>query len=76
MATSLDEVKTMVPKFVDTKPFVNDMIFNNNLRSTPNGGNDYYESGIVHPDLILRDLVKIFHPELIDEEFIYHHRLK
>lgn len=76
MAGSLDDVKTMVPKFTDTPPFVNSLIFNNNLRSTPEGGNDYYESGIVHPDLMLRDLIKIFHPELVSEDFVYHKQLK
>lgn len=76
MAGSLDDVKTMVPKFTDTPPFVNGLIFNNNLRSTPEGGNDYYESGIVHPDLMLRDLIKIFHPELVSEDFVYHKQLK
>lgn len=75
-AGSLDDVKTMVPKFTDTPPFVNGLIFNNNLRSTPEGGNDYYESGIVHPDLMLRDLIKIFHPELVSEDFVYHKQLK
>lgn len=76
MAGSLDDVKKMVPKFTDTPPFVNKLIFNNNLRSTPQGGNDYYESGIVHPDLMLRDLIKIFHPELVSEDFVYHKQLK
>lgn len=39
-------------------------IFNNNLMVSPGGGNDYWERGVVRPDLILADLVKIFHPEL------------
>ena len=38
-------------------------IFNNNLRISSGGGNDYWEQGVVRPDLILSDLVKIFHPE-------------
>lgn len=38
-------------------------IFNNNLRIGPEGGNDYWELGVVRPDLILSDLIKIFHPE-------------
>ena len=74
-ARSLDDVRAMVPKFADTPPFVNGKIFNNNLRSTPGGGNDYYESGIVHPDLMLRDLIKIFHPELVSEDYVYHTQL-
>jgi iron complex transport system substrate-binding protein len=28
------------------------------------GGNDYWERGVVRPDLILADLVKILHPEI------------
>ena len=40
-----------------------------------NGGNDFYESSVVHPDLVLRDLVKIFHPELVPEDFVYYQRL-
>ena len=27
------------------------------------GGSDFWESGIVHPDIVLRDLVTILHPE-------------
>lgn len=38
-------------------------IFNNNLQVSAGGGNDYWERGVVRPDLILSDLVKIFHPE-------------
>lgn len=75
-ATSLEEVRSMVPKFADTPPFRNGMIFNNNLRTTAAGGNDYYESAVVHPDIVLRDLIKIFHPELVAEEFVYHQKLK
>ena len=38
-------------------------IFNNNLKMSPGGGNDYWEQGVVRPDLILSDIVKILHPE-------------
>lgn len=52
-------------------------VYNNNLRTSAGGGNDYWESGVVHPDLILRDLAGIFHPELIGkEEFVYYKKIK
>jgi len=35
-------------------------IYNNNLRTVPSGGNDFWESGVVRPDLILSDLCNIF----------------
>ena len=35
-------------------------VYNNTLRTTEEGGNDFWESGAVRPDLILEDLVSIF----------------
>ena len=36
-------------------------VYNNVKRSTPGGGNDFWESGAVRPDLILEDLIRILH---------------
>lgn len=76
MANSLEELKNTCPKFTDTRCFINGYVYNNNLRTNSAGGNDYYESAVVNPDLVLRDLVKIFHPELIKEDFVYYKQLK
>jgi iron complex transport system substrate-binding protein len=51
-------------------------IWNNNLRMNTNGGSDYFETGAAHPDLILADLIAIFHPDLLpDHEFVFYQRL-
>ena len=71
-----DELIKTFPKFSSTDCIKKGKIFNNNLRSTPGGGKDCYESGVINPDLVLRDLVKIFHPELIKEDFVYYHILE
>ncbi len=76
MASTLGEVKAACPKFADTRCFRNGYVYNNNACTNAAGGNDYFESGVVHPDLLLRDLVKIFHPELVEEPFVYYKRLK
>lgn len=76
MANSLDDVKAMMPKFTDIRCFRNGDVYNNNLRTNAAGGNDYYESAVVNPDLVLRDLVKIFHPELVQEDFVYYKKLQ
>lgn len=76
MASSLDDLRVTCPKFSGTRCFTNGNVYNNNLRANAAGGNDYFESGIVHPDLILRDLIKIFHPELVREDFVYYKQLK
>jgi len=44
------------------------------LRMSPNGGNDFWESGVVHPDLILKDLISIFHPEIAGQQTLYYYR--
>lgn len=43
----------------------NAQVYNNNAQVHPAGGNAYWESGIVYPNIILKDLVFIFHPELL-----------
>lgn len=46
-------------------------VFNNNKRRNSTGGNDFWESGFVHPELILKDLIIAFHPELMPGEETY-----
>lgn len=53
----LSRIHQLFPKFgplADGLP-----IYNNTLRTTPEGGNDFWESGAVRPDLILEDLRNI-----------------
>lgn len=73
---SVEELKNTYPKFVGTKPMVTGELYNSNKRTAANGANDYWESGVVNPDLVLRDLLKIMHPELVNEEFVYYQQLK
>ncbi len=75
-AGTLEELKTACPKFADTRCFLNGQVYNNTARMNDAGGNDYFESAVVHPDLVLRDLMKIFHPELVEEDFVYYKQLK
>lgn len=75
-ANSLAEVARMCPKFTDARCFRNGRVYNNNARSNDGGGNDFWESAIVNPDIVLRDLVRIFHPELVGEDFVYYKQLK
>ena len=73
---SLEELENLVPRFMKADCVKNGNLYNNNFRTTSGGGNDCYESGIVNPDIVLRDLIKIFHPSLIDEDLYYYHRLE
>ncbi len=48
------------------------VFYNARLNST--GGNDYNESGLVHPDLILADLISILHPALLPDHRLFYYR--
>jgi iron complex transport system substrate-binding protein len=74
---SLQDLKNQHPKFANMPCVLRGEVYSCNKRRVPGGGNDYWESGVVQPDVVLRDLIKIFHPELeSDKEFVYYRRLE
>ncbi|GAB5524436.1 MAG: ABC transporter substrate-binding protein [Roseivirga sp.] len=76
-AKTLDEVLSRDTRYADFRAFKKQQIYNIFGRYTEGGGNDYYETGVVEPHVILKDIVKIFHPELLPEhELVYHIQLK
>lgn len=75
-AHSLGEVKAMCPKFTDVPCLCNGNVYNNNALTNAGGGNDFFETAVVKPDIVLRDLIKIFHPELVEEQLVYYIKLK
>ncbi len=57
--------------------FENDKVFSYNKRIGINGGYDFFESGYSRPDLVLADLIKILHPEVLPEyETVYFQKLE
>jgi iron complex transport system substrate-binding protein len=76
-AASINELLSRDSRFENVKALKNGNVFNNNARLNEAGGNDFWESGTVRPDLILKDLIGIFHPSLIEaDEMMYYERLK
>ena len=76
MASTLDELKAVNPKFTDAKSVREKTAYNNNLRLTATGGNEYWESAVVRPAIVLRDLIHIFHPELVSDSLYYYRHLE
>ncbi len=65
------------PRYAKLTALQQSKAYNNNLQLNETGGNDYWESGLVNPDVILADLIKIFHPSLLpDHELVYYQPLK
>lgn len=73
---SLDDLRRQLPKFAHMPCVQRGEVYNCDKRRVAGGGNDYWESGVVHPDVILRDLIKIFHSELVSEEFVYYRKIE
>lgn len=64
-------------RFTTFRAFREGQVFNNTVRVNEQGGNDIFERGVSHPDEVLADLIRIFHPELLpDHEFVFYERLK
>jgi len=76
-ANSLADILLLDERLGDLEVVKKGHVFNNNARSSPAGGNDYWESGTVRPDLVLADLIGVFHPGLLtDHRFVYYRQLK
>ena len=73
---SLAELLAIDPRFAEAKAVKTGQVYNSNRRRTPAGGNDYWESAIVRPDVVLRDLIRILHPDRADGELYYYQQLK
>ena len=71
--SSLNDLRQQAPKFERVPAVHSNRVWNNNLRATPQGGSDFWESGVVHPDLILSDLHRIFEDR--EEGMTYYRKL-
>ncbi len=71
------DIASLDTRFATLPVVVAGGVWNNDLRMSPGGGNDYFESAILHPDKVLTDLVRIFHPALLtDRPFTYYKKIE
>lgn len=76
-AKSLEEIQQADLRYRDFKSFQEGNIYNIYGRYYAEGGNDYYESAVMAPHIVLKDIVKIFHPALLPEhQLVYYNRLQ
>lgn len=54
-------------RYADFQSFYEDRIYNYTKKRSPTGAFDFFESAYARPDLVLSDLIKILHPELLPE---------
>jgi len=72
-ATTKEEILQKDQRLKAFEAFQEGRIYNNTRRSRGESGNDYWESGVVNPHLILADLVKILHPDLLPEHQLHYY---
>ncbi|MGB0886916.1 MAG: ABC transporter substrate-binding protein [Vicingaceae bacterium] len=73
---SIAEVVEFDNKFKGFSAVKNKQLYNNDKRINSFSGNDYWESGVVNPQIVLKDLIKIFHPNLLAHELYYYRKLE
>jgi iron complex transport system substrate-binding protein len=74
---SLGEIEKTESRYGLFKAFAQKQVYTYNGRMGARGGSEFLELGYLRPDLILKDLVKIAHPELLPEyELFFHNKLQ
>lgn len=71
---SLQDLLAEDNRYTDFKAVKTGNLYNNNARVNESGGNDYWEGGINNPDIVLADLIKIFHPEILFNHQLFYYR--
>jgi iron complex transport system substrate-binding protein len=73
---SLSAMLAEEERYKEFKPFRLGSVWYYHRIVHENGGLDYWSRGLTRPDLILGDLIKIFHPELAaDHEFVWYKQI-
>ncbi len=68
---SLTELKEKNHQYVLFDAFKNKTVYSSTLKMGVKGGLIYYELGPMRPDLILKDIIQIAHPELLTDYELY-----
>lgn len=71
---SFIEIEQADIRYRDFKAYKTGSIYNYSARLSEQGGNAYFELGYARPDIILKDLAKIFHPEEMKAHQFYFYK--
>lgn len=71
---TLEEIKNADQRYTKFNPWQIKQVYTYNARKGAKGGSEFLELGYLRPDIILNDLVKIAHPELLPDYQLYFHR--
>ena len=74
---SLDDLLKADAKHAYFRPVKLKQVYNFNKRLLPSTANDFWESAVARPDLLLSDVIAILHPDILPGyQFVYAEKLK
>lgn len=62
------------PRYQPFPAIAQQQVYNYYKQALPSGANAYWEEGPVRPDLVLKDLMTIFHPDLMEDSSLTYYR--
>lgn len=68
---SIQAMGNAEPRYKAFKAWKNGQVYTYTQKKGETGGLEYFELGYMRPDLILKDLIKILHPELLPDYELY-----
>lgn len=71
---SLKEMGELDERYTLFQAYKDGQVYSVTQRKNEKGANDYYESGVINPDLMLKDVAKILHPELFPNHELYFYK--
>jgi iron complex transport system substrate-binding protein len=72
--SSRNEIGAIDQRLEDLPCFKNGNLYNNNKRISSESGNDYWESGGLNPQIILKDISSILHPGFFPEYELFYYK--
>ena len=67
-----DELSAQDERLMLFKPANNKNVYHHLNRTTKTGGNDFWESAMLRPDILLKDFIYIAHPDLLPDWQLYY----
>ncbi|NBP69485.1 MAG: vitamin B12-transporter protein BtuF [Cytophagia bacterium] len=71
---TLEEITSSDKRYGTFSAFQDKKVFTYNARIGAKGGSEFLELGYLRPDIILQDLVKIAHPQLLSDSTLFFHK--
>lgn len=69
---AIEQLKAMDERMMIFKPVKTNRVYHYLNRTTATGGNDFWESAMLRPDILLKDFIRIAHPELLPDWDLYY----